>query len=294
MQFISASSTRLPQQQTKVAREELKFVNTSDYVQFVEPSGAAHWHWLGIHRRRWKSGADQLSVLATNTFAIQKVTEEQTRNRSRWSGAIWISATRFSWVRFESACGKGEVWTANTGLIALTMWTSKSAISKGNSYSVIAIVHLSLKFCGNSSQLPFIWFSLICGRERELEESQVSTTRSDNGVCWSRQVRKKLCENVVTFCSFISNLKQGQEDRISLFLMRRIGLELYVMVDANEAESVQKEVLLAATLKLPSYLSLTKCTKMESFSWNLENLLWRSAILGQLSAFSCTNKWNAN
>lgn len=118
-----------------------------------------------------------------------------------------------------------EVWSAT---VAYSSQHTDLQICyfRGNSYSVVSIVHLSLKFSVNSSQLPFIWISLICGRQKEVEESQVSTTRSDNRVCWSRQVKKNLCENVVTFCSFISNLKQGQDDRISLFLMWRIGLKL--------------------------------------------------------------------
>lgn len=164
----------------------------------------------------------------TNKKPLQMIWRHLNQRHTFLVSKVWVSL-------WEGWSLDSKHWTNSSHHVDLQI-----CYFKGNSYSVVAIVHLSLKVRGNSSQLPFIWFSLICGREWELEESQVSTTRSDNGVCWSGQVRKKLCENVVTFCSFISNLKQGQEDRISLFLTRRIGLELYVMVDANEAESVQK------------------------------------------------------
>lgn len=88
---------------------------------------------------------------------------------------------------------------------------------------------LSLKCSVNSGWLPFIWSSLICRGLREEEESQVSTSRSDNTVCWSRQVRKILCENVVTFWSFISNWKQGQEDH-EFILVLRIELLPYMQM----------------------------------------------------------------
>lgn len=158
----------------------------------------------------WRTNRKPLHLNQHHTFLVSKV---------------WVSL----WEEWSLG---SKHWTNSPHHIDLQI-----CYFKGNSYSVVASVHLSLKFSGNSSQLPFICFSLICGRE--WEESQVSSTRSDNEVCWSRQVRKKLCENVVTFCSFISNLKQGQ-DRISLFSMQRIGLKLYVMAYANEAETVQK------------------------------------------------------
>lgn len=113
---------------------------------------------------------------------------------------------------------------------------------------------LSLKSSVNSGCLPFIWSSLMCRGFREEEESQVSTSRSDNTVCWYKQVRKILCENVVTFCSFISNWKQGQED---FFLILRTELLHYMQMRHGACEKHYELGL----LRQLSHLSLKKMNK---------------------------------
>lgn len=172
-------------------------------------------------------------------------------------------------VRAESdQCENNEVWTG--------LWLDhtnpsdqldqqKSAISK-YSRSLAPIVCLSLKCSVSSGWIPFIWSSLICGGLKEEEESQVSTSRSDNTVCWSRQVRKVLCENVVTFWSFISNWKQGQEDH-EFILILRIELLHYMQMRQGACE---KHYELGLSRQL-SHLSLTKTNK----KWCSVIALWQ-------------------
>lgn len=137
--------------------------------------GAAHWQWLDLQAQmkvwgcrpvrcscdkhiccvkgHWRTNKKPLNLNQRHTFLVSK---------------LWVSL----W----------EEWNLDSKHQTISSHHMDRQICYfiGNSYSVVALVHLRLKFSSNSSQLPFIWFSLICGREWELEESQVSTKRSDN------------------------------------------------------------------------------------------------------------------
>ncbi len=122
-----------------------------------------------------------------------------------------LSAPNLQWVRtYSEQCGNSDVYRRFTQ----TNWTSKNAVSEAIPSTTL---YLNLRCSLNSARLPFIWSSLKCRGPGVAEESQVSTSRSDNRVCWFRQLRANFCENVVTLASFISSWKQGHEEHISLF-----------------------------------------------------------------------------